>query len=85
MESAYYLVLIQILEAIKMQANHYDVYAQFLLDCKEVMGTLDLEKLAYDDEYKAEFFKRISLDADDKIFEMANLVNQELDNESQNH
>ncbi len=39
-----------------MQVNQYDVYAQFLLECRKVMGTLDLEKLAYDEEFKAEFF-----------------------------
>jgi len=64
-----------------MQANQYDVYAQFLLECRKVMGTLDLEKLAYDEEYKAEFFSRISLSADDKLFEIANLVKNELDSE----
>jgi len=64
-----------------MQANQYEIYAQFLLDCRKVMGTLDLEKLAYDEEYKAEFFNRISLSADDKLFEIANLVKHELDSE----
>lgn len=69
-----------------MQANNFDVYAQFLLDCKRVMGTLDLDKLANDSEYKAEVFSRIQLSADDKIFEVASLVNQEFDeDESQNH
>lgn len=61
-----------------MQTNNFDVYAQFLLDCKKVMGTLDLDRLAFDSEYKAEVFNRIAENADEKIFEMANLVNQEL-------
>jgi len=69
-----------------MQAENFDVYAQFLLDCKKVMGTLDFDRLANDSEYKAEVFSRISLSADDKIFEVANLVNQEFDDdESQSH
>jgi len=62
-----------------MQVNQYDVYAQFLLECRKVMGTLDLEKLAYDDEYKTEFFSRVSLKADDNLFEIANLINREID------
>jgi hypothetical protein len=62
-----------------MQANQYDVYAQFLLECRKVMGTLDLEKLAYDEEYKAEFFNRVSVKADDNLFEIANLINREID------
>ncbi len=64
-----------------MQANQYDVYAQFLLACKEVMGTLDLEKLANDETYKAECFNRVSLDANDKLFAIADLVNRELEKE----
>lgn len=62
-----------------MQLNQYDVYAHFLLACREVMGTLDLEKLANDPDYKDEFFNRIALDGDDKIFEIASMVSRELD------
>jgi hypothetical protein len=62
-----------------MQANQYDVYAQFLLECRKVMGTLDLEKLAYDEAYKSEFFSRVSLNADDGLFQIADLINREID------
>ena len=61
-----------------MQANQYDVYAQFLLECRKVMGPLDLERLAYDEEYKNEFFERVSAKADDGLFEIANMINREL-------
>jgi hypothetical protein len=61
-----------------MQTNNFDVYAQFLLDCKKVMGTLDLDRLAFDSEYKAEVFERIAQNADDQLFKTASLVNQEL-------
>lgn len=74
------------LKETPMQTDNLDVYAQFLLDCKKVMGTLDFDKLTNDSEYKAELFSRIALSADDKIFEMASLVSQELDaEESQSH
>ena len=64
-----------------MQANQYDVYAQFLLGCKKIMGTLDLEKLVYDEEYRTEFFNRVSLNSDNELFQMADLINRELDTE----
>ena len=71
---------------MKMQANQYDVYAQFLLACKQVMGTVDFERLDNDDEYRTAVCQRIALDADDTLFETAHLVNQELsDEESKNH
>ena len=44
-----------------MQTSHYDVYAQLLLACKEVMGTVDLEKLTNDEQYKIDFFKSAKL------------------------
>ena len=31
------------------------VYAEFLARCRKVMGPIDLGKLAYDTDYKAEF------------------------------
>lgn len=71
---------------MKMQANQYDVYAQFLLACKQVMGTVDFERLDNDDEYRTAICQRIALDADDTLFEIAHLVNQELsEDESKNH
>jgi len=69
-----------------MQANQYDMYAQFLLACKQVMGTVDFERLDNDNEYRTEICQRITLNADDTLFEIAHLVNQELsEDESKNH
>jgi len=36
--------------------NQYEMYAQFLIRCREVMGPFDVEKLATDENYKADFF-----------------------------
>ena len=55
-----------------------NVYANFLVQCWQVMGPFDIEKLATDNAYKAEFFNRVALNADDQLFEMANLVSQQL-------
>ena len=69
-----------------MQANQYDVYAQFLLACKKVMGAVDFERLDNDNEYRAEVCQRVALNADDSLFEIAHLVNQELnEEESKDH
>jgi hypothetical protein len=61
--------------------SEYDVYAQFLVRCREVMGPFDLERLENDETYKADFFKRVALSADDQIFALADLVSQTLNNE----
>ena len=60
----------------------YAVYAAFLIQCRKVMGPFDVEKLAHDDVYKAEFFNRVSLNADDTLFDLANLVSKQLNEES---
>jgi len=41
--------------------NHFDVYAKFLLDCKKAMGSLDLDRLSVDDDYKNEVLRRVAL------------------------
>ncbi|MGQ0442609.1 MAG: hypothetical protein ACT4OH_04050 [Methylophilaceae bacterium] len=65
-----------------MQANHYEVYAEFLIECRKAMGPLDFEKLAFDEEYQSEFFNRVlAAGAKDSILDMANLINRELANE----
>jgi hypothetical protein len=61
--------------------NQYDIYAQFLVRCRQVMGPFDLERLENDEVYKADFFKRVALSADDQIFALADLVKQTLKNE----
>lgn len=57
------------------------VYAEFLARCRKVMGPIDLEKLAYDAEYKAAFFNRVKLSEDDKLFELAAQVDRKLNEE----
>ena len=57
------------------------MYAEFLARCRKVMGPIDLEKLAYDSEYKAEFFNRVKLSNDDKLFELAAQVDRKLNEE----
>ena len=69
----------------KMNNNDvYTVYAAFLVQCRKVLGPFDLEKLASDEDYKTDFFNRVKLSADDQLFEMADLVNRTLNDESFN-
>ena len=65
-----------------MQYNQYDVYAQFLVRCREVMGPFDLDRLEHDHVYKTNFFERVALSADDQIFALAHLVNITMQDES---
>lgn len=58
--------------------NQYEMYAQFLIRCREVMGPFDIEKLASDANYKADFFQRVALSADDELFNMAFIINRRL-------
>jgi hypothetical protein len=67
-----------------MTNDNVTVYAQFLAQCKEVMGPFDLERLAYDQTYKTEFFNSVKLSADDQLFQMAALVNHQLNEEMLN-
>ena len=70
------------LNALSHDANEsLIVYAEFLARCREVMGPIDLEKLAYDSEYKAEFFKRVNLSEDDKLFQLAAQADRKLNEE----
>jgi hypothetical protein len=57
------------------------VYAEFLARCRKVMGPIDLEKLAYDHDYKTEFFSRVKLSEDDKLFQLAAQVDRKLNEE----
>jgi hypothetical protein len=67
-----------------MNYNQYDVYAQFLIRCREVMGPFDLARLEHDDAYKTDFFKRVALSADDQIFALAGLVKRVMQDENVN-
>ena len=66
----------------KNNYSQYDVYAQFLVRCREVMGPFDLEKLEHDEAYKTDFFKRVALSADDQIFALADLVSRVMQDET---
>ena len=57
------------------------LYAEFLARYRKVMGPIDLEKLAYDSDYKAEFFNRVKLSEDDKLLQLAVQVDRKLDEE----
>jgi hypothetical protein len=57
------------------------VYAEFLARCRKVMGPIDLEKLAYDKDYKADFFNRVNLSQDDKLFQLAAQADRKLNEE----
>ena len=57
------------------------IYAEFLARCRKVMGPIDLEKLAYDRNYKAEFFCRVKLREDDQLFQLAAQVDRKLNEE----
>ena len=61
-----------------MHANHYEVYAEFLIECRKAMGPMDFKKLAFDEEYQSEFFNRVLAGANDDILDMAELINREL-------
>ena len=70
------------LNNLKNDANDsLAVYAEFLARCRKVMGPIDLEKLAYDADYKAEFFNRVKLSEDDKLFQLAAQVDRKLNEE----
>ena len=66
-----------------MTNNNVAVYAQFLAQCREIIGPFDLERLAYDQLYKAQLISSLALTADDKLFEMAALVDSKLNEEMQ--
>ncbi len=70
------------LNALSNNANEsLAVYAEFLVRCRKVMGPIDLDKLAYDNDYKAEFFSRVTLSEDDKLFQLAAQVDRKLNEE----
>jgi len=62
-----------------MQAGPFDVYAEFLLECKEVMGSVDFDRLDQDDEYRSDVCQRIASKVDGRLFYMADLINRKLD------
>ena len=61
-----------------MSSNQYEVYAEFLIECRKAMGPTDFKKLAFDEDYQYEFFNRVLAGADDDILDMADLIAREL-------
>ena len=68
----------QYIGSSKMKSNDIEVYAEFLAQCRELLGPFDIQKLAFDPEYKAHFFERIAINPNDKIFKMAKTINRKL-------
>lgn len=66
-----------------MTNNNVAIYAQFLAQCREIIGPFDIERMAYDQQYKAQLISSLALTADDKLFEMAALVDSKLNEEMQ--
>ena len=64
-----------------MISDNVAVYAQFLAQCREVIGPFDIERMANDQLYKAQLINSLALTADDKLFEMAAVVNSKLNEE----
>jgi hypothetical protein len=64
-----------------MRDDTIEVYAEFLAQCRKVIGPFDLEKLTNDQDYKEEFFNRVKLSQDDKLFKLAALVDRKLNEE----
>jgi hypothetical protein len=62
-----------------LEKQEFEIYAEFLAQCRELLGPFDLEKLAFDPEYKAQFFERVEINADDQIFKMAKTINRLLE------
>ena len=73
----------QLIRVFNMTNNNVAVYAQFLAQCREVIGPFDIERLACDQQYKAQLICSLALTADDKLFEMAALVDSKLNEEMQ--
>jgi hypothetical protein len=68
-----------------MQATPYDVYAEFLLACKKVMGSVDFQRLDTDSAYRTEVCQRVLSKADDRLFDIADLISREIENEEPTH
>lgn len=66
-----------------MTNNNVAIYAQFLAQCREIIGPFDIGRMAYDQQYKAQLISSLALTADDKLFEMAALVDSKLNEEMQ--
>lgn len=68
-----------------MEANQYDVYAEFLLACKDAMGSVDFERFDHDSEYRSQICNRIIANASDELYDIAEMINREIENEETTH
>ncbi len=66
-----------------MQDSQFDVYADFLLQCKEVMGSVDFDRLDHDSEYRTDICQRVASKVDGRLFYMADLINRKLEIEEE--
>jgi hypothetical protein len=76
-----YLVVNFMIRIFSMTNENIDFYAKFLTQCRQVIGPFDLERLSTDQHYKAEIFNKVAINADDQLFQMAALVNSQLNEE----
>lgn len=68
-----------------MQANQYDVYAEFLLACKDAMGSVDFERFDHDSDYRKAICDHIIANASEELFDIAEMINREIENEETTH
>ena len=66
-----------------MTNDNITIYAEFLARCRQAAGPFDLERLASDEQYKAEFYMNVALSGDDELFKLAALVSSKLNDERQ--
>jgi hypothetical protein len=71
-----------LIRVFNMTNENLAVYAQFLAQCREIIGPFDIERMVYDQHYKTELINSIALSADDALFEMAALVSDSLKEET---
>jgi hypothetical protein len=62
-----------------MENEDLELYAEFLAQCRELLGPFDVEKLASDPEYKAAFIQNADINPDDQIFKLAKNINRMLE------
>ena len=62
-----------------MEKEDLELYADFLAQCRELLGPFDVERLATDPEYKASFIQNAEISPDDQIFKLAKNINRMLE------
>ena len=62
-----------------MEKDELELYAEFLAQCRDLLGPFDVERLATDPEYKATFIQNTEISPDDQIFKLAKNINRMLE------